>query len=125
MAEKHLSLVPRKKSIVVGHVETHDDNNDSLYESPHILHVKETTHAELFYDLFFVANLAVFTYIHSVNDERTLEQYICFICVLWFTWYQATLYDVRFAVDCVASRISKALHFGQVSSRLCSSPASC
>ncbi|KXT12291.1 hypothetical protein AC579_5651 [Pseudocercospora musae] len=87
-------------------------NHDSLRQSPRILLVKETTHAELFYDLFFVANLAVFTYIHSVTDERTLEQYICFVCVLWFSWYQVTLYDVRFAVDCVANIVWRAFHFG-------------
>ncbi|EME87076.1 uncharacterized protein MYCFIDRAFT_77154 [Pseudocercospora fijiensis CIRAD86] len=70
-----------------------DADNDSLRQSPHILLIKETTHVELFYDLFFVANLAVFTQIHSVTDERTLEQYICFVYVLWFSWYQVTLYD--------------------------------
>ena len=118
MSERHLSLVPRQRS--VSHASTADSfisddvDHDSLRQSPHILLVKKTTHAELFYDLFFVANLAVFTYIHSVTDERTLEQYICFVCVLWFSWYQVTLYDVRFAVDCVANRVWKAFHFGYV-----------
>ncbi|EME87753.1 uncharacterized protein MYCFIDRAFT_75593 [Pseudocercospora fijiensis CIRAD86] len=122
MSEKSLPLIPRKNHL--GHETSHsteptipecDENADAaqnpLRQSPHVLLVKETTPAELFYDLFFVANLAAFTYVHSVTDGRTLEQYICFFCVLWFTWFQVTLYDVRFAVDCVASRIWKAFHF--------------
>ncbi|KAF7186245.1 hypothetical protein HII31_12320 [Pseudocercospora fuligena] len=121
MSEKNLPLIPRKHlthetshstEATIPECDENDQNSlNSLRQSPHVLLVKETTPAELFYDLFFVANLAAFTYVHSVTDGRTLEQYICFFCVLWFTWFQVTLYDVRFAVDCVASRIWKAFHF--------------
>jgi hypothetical protein len=41
-----------------------------------------------------------------------LASYIGFFCVLWFTWYQVSLYDVRFSVDSIFERICKALHFG-------------
>jgi hypothetical protein len=35
-----------------------------------------------------------------------------FFSVLWFTWFQTSLYDVRFSIDSVFSRVCKALHFG-------------
>lgn len=66
---------------------------------------------ELFYDLFFVANLTVFTYVHEINDLATLSQHVGFFCILWFTWYNVGLYDVRFCVDSVFERIAKAIQF--------------
>ena len=41
-----------------------------------------------------------------------LGSYIGFFCILWFTWCQVTLYDVRFATDSVFERICHACHFG-------------
>lgn len=49
--------------------------------------------------------------VHEVNDGDTLKQYIGFFCVLWFTWYQVGLYDVRFSMDSVVERIAKAIQF--------------
>ncbi|KAF2154572.1 hypothetical protein K461DRAFT_319114 [Myriangium duriaei CBS 260.36] len=72
----------------------------------------EATNIELFYDLFFVANLTVFSSVKEVNDGRTLSQYIGFFCILWFTWYQVSLYDVRFAKDTVFDRMAKVVQFG-------------
>lgn len=41
-----------------------------------------------------------------------LASYIGFFCILWFTWAQVTLYDVRFATDSFFERIAHACHFG-------------
>jgi hypothetical protein len=72
----------------------------------------ETTNIELFYDLFFVANLTSFSSIHEINDSQALSAYIGFFCVLWFTWCQVSLFDVRFVVDSVLERAAKAVHLG-------------
>lgn len=71
----------------------------------------KATDIELFYDLFFVANLTVFTYVHEVNDADSLKQYIGFFSIIWFTWYQVSLYDVRFYMDSVFERSRKAIQF--------------
>jgi hypothetical protein len=70
------------------------------------------TSSELFYDLFFVANLTTFTSLHEINDNQQLSSYIGFFCILWFTWYQVSLHDLRFSVDSIFERICKALQFG-------------
>ena len=41
-----------------------------------------------------------------------LSQYVGFFGLLWMTWYNVSLYDVRFATDSVFERIFKALQFG-------------
>lgn len=41
-----------------------------------------------------------------------LSSYIGFFCILWFTWAQVTLYDVRFATDSIIERVAHACHFG-------------
>lgn len=79
----------------------------------HSLHQhEEATMGELFYDLFFVANLTTFTAAHPVNDPNTLAQYVGYFSILWFSWYQVSLYDVRLAMDSVFQRTAKALHLG-------------
>jgi low temperature requirement protein LtrA len=88
------------------------DNDQALHDHPMFHRHTEATNAELFYDLFFVANLSVFTNVHEVNDHETLSQYIGFFSILWFTWYQVGLYDVRFSMDSVFERIAKACQFG-------------
>ena len=72
----------------------------------------ETTNIELFYDLFFVANLTAFSTNHEINDTKTLTSYVGFFCVLWFTWCQVSLFDVRFVADSVLERLAKAIHLG-------------
>lgn len=86
-------------------VRTHDP------ESPQFRHFDQSTNLELFYDLFFVANLTVFTYEHEVNDGESLKQYVGFFCIIWFTWYQVSLYDVRFFMDSVFERVCMAVQF--------------
>ncbi|KAF2203015.1 hypothetical protein GQ43DRAFT_412506 [Delitschia confertaspora ATCC 74209] len=72
----------------------------------------EATTAELFYDLFFVANLTTFTSLLDINDLMSLTSYIGFFSLLWLTWYQVSLYDVRFSADSIFERCAKCIHFG-------------
>ncbi|KAF2003054.1 hypothetical protein P154DRAFT_487403 [Amniculicola lignicola CBS 123094] len=101
------------------HQKTADPNNVpfqnqdcSLHESPAFHRHAEATTAELFYDLFFVANLTTFTANLAINDRDSLSAYVGFFCLLWLTWYQVSLYDVRFSADSLFERCAKAIHFG-------------
>lgn len=67
----------------------------------------EANTLELFFDLFFVANLATFTAYHTITDVKALLAYIGFFAVLWSTWFQITLHDVRFARDSKYERLCK------------------
>lgn len=90
----------------------HGRNSEAAGSPNHKTH-EEVTKIELFYDLFFVANLTVFTYIHSVSDGKSLLQYIWFFCILWFSWYQVALFDVRYSkYDCLIHRLAKVVQFG-------------
>ncbi|KAL9581566.1 MAG: hypothetical protein Q9212_003819, partial [Teloschistes hypoglaucus] len=73
---------------------------------------EEASSIELFYDLFFVANLTSFTTVHAIDDAETITSYIGFFAILWFTWLQVVLYDIRFGVDSLLDRLAKLLHFG-------------
>ncbi|RAR14115.1 hypothetical protein DDE83_002533 [Stemphylium lycopersici] len=80
-----------------------------------IIIYKEHTEAstiELFYDLFFVANLAYFTAVHQHTDAESLINYLKLFTLMWFTWLGVTLFDVRFSIDCVWNRFHKAIQFG-------------
>jgi hypothetical protein len=46
-------------------IEAHDE---TLFEIPQFQHYEETSNIQLFFDLFFVANLTSFTNIHEVNS---------------------------------------------------------
>lgn len=91
----HLALAPlaalpgiephARKEEYIAFVQEHQHD-----DAPEFHHHKEATNAELFYDLFFVANLTVFSYVHDVNDVQTLAQYAGFFVLLWFTWYDRT-----------------------------------
>lgn len=41
-----------------------------------------------------------------------MSSYAGFFAILWFTWLQVVLYDVRFGVDSLFERICKLVHFG-------------
>lgn len=84
----------------------------SLHDNPAYHRHAEATTSELFYDLFFVANLTTFTSMLEINDHNSLTAYIGFFSLLWLTWYQVSLYDVRFSTDSVFERVAKAIHFG-------------
>jgi low temperature requirement protein LtrA len=71
----------------------------------------EANTVELFFDLFFVANLATFTAYHSITDHTSLLGYIGFFAIIWSTWFQITLHDVRFARDSIYERSCKVVQF--------------
>ncbi|KAL8993018.1 MAG: hypothetical protein Q9169_006661 [Polycauliona sp. 2 TL-2023] len=72
----------------------------------------EASTIELFFDLFFVANLTSFTNVHPIDDRATLSSYIGFFAILWFTWLQVVMFDVRFGVDSLFERVAKLIHLG-------------
>ncbi|MCJ1280918.1 hypothetical protein MMC26_000236 [Xylographa opegraphella] len=101
--------------------ETHGSNTpdnekepeqDGHPEEPVLKRAHESSTIQLFYDLFFVANLTTFTALHEIDDAETLKSYIAFFAILWFTWFQVALFDVRFSNDSAFERLSKALQFG-------------
>lgn len=87
-------------------------DNMLLRELPAFERHEESTAIELFYDLFFVANLTTFSNIHEINDTKTLTSYVGFFCILWFTWCVTSLYDIRFVTDSLLARIAKGVHLG-------------
>ncbi|KAB8296737.1 hypothetical protein EYC80_002157 [Monilinia laxa] len=89
-----------------------DEAEEEMFETPEFRRYEETTNMELFYDLFFVANLTTFNDVHDVNEIDALKSYAGFFCILWFLWLQVSLFDVRFVTDSVLERIAKALQFG-------------
>ncbi|KAK9242005.1 hypothetical protein V1506DRAFT_524944 [Lipomyces tetrasporus] len=90
-----------------------DEVDDALLsELPAFERHEESTAIELFYDLFFVANLTTFSNIHEINSTKTLASYVGFFCILWFTWCITSLYDIRFVTDSLLARIAKGAHLG-------------
>jgi hypothetical protein len=87
-------------------------DNELLEELPAFERHEESTVIELFYDLFFVANLTTFSDLHEINDFATLQAYVGFFCILWFTWCLTSLYDIRFVSDSLVSRVAKGVHLG-------------
>ena len=94
---------------------------------PAFHHKREPSQIELFYDLFFVASIATVTIsneivdVHSKYRECTrlhfylltagpaLKAILGFFSLLWFTWLQTILYDVRFSSDSVFHQAHKAI----------------
>ncbi|KAJ5664646.1 hypothetical protein N7462_011459 [Penicillium macrosclerotiorum] len=65
---------------------------DKSQRLPQLYHHPDATPIELFFDLFFVANLSTFTATHEINN--------------------VTLFDVRFARDSFFERVCKAIQLG-------------
>ncbi|KAG9241561.1 hypothetical protein BJ878DRAFT_482824 [Calycina marina] len=49
--------------------------------------------------------------IDEINTGELLKSYVSFFCLLWFTWCQVSLFDVRFVVDSTPERPAKACQF--------------
>ncbi|KAI1470912.1 uncharacterized protein F4812DRAFT_419442 [Daldinia caldariorum] len=99
------------------HVDSYDEAGDPSLENgkrhtPKFLKTHSATNFELFYDLWFVANLSVFTSKHDISDKSKFSSFIGYIVLLWTTWLLTTLYDVRFTADSVWERCCKAIHLG-------------
>lgn len=88
--------------------EDYSDVTNVQPEGPQFQRHEEATTIELFYDLFFVANLTTFTSLHKINDGKSLRSYAGFFSILWFTWCQVSLFDVRFVSDGLLERTAKA-----------------
>lgn len=115
----HGSDIEEGKLKAVGTNHVPFENSDcALHDNPAFHRHAEATTAELFYDLFFVANLTTFTSNLEINDRHSLTAYIGFFALLWLTWYQVSLYDVRFSADSVFERVAKGIHFGVMVSPL-------
>ena len=97
-------------SAIRSQLPSHDDP-----DLPPFKHHHESSTVELFYDLFFVANLATFTANHEIVDANSLKNYVGFFTILWFTWLETSLFDVRFATDSIFNRVCKAISFGVIS----------
>ncbi|KAF2810489.1 uncharacterized protein BDZ99DRAFT_520558 [Mytilinidion resinicola] len=104
-AQKHLKRLHK----IVPWIENPLQGADPQHLVFHQRHEANTL--ELFFDLFFVANLATFTAHHSITDSDSLYAYIGFFAILWCSWFQITLHDVRFARDSIFERICKVAQF--------------
>lgn len=67
---------------------------------------------QLFFDVFFAANLAVFSQVNEVSSTESLTSFIGFFTMLWFTWALVGLFDVRFVADSIFERATRAGHLG-------------
>lgn len=101
----------RKHSVVEdAHQERLDE--EQMRSTPEFKRYEETTNIELFYDLFFIANLTTFTSTHETNEVPALKSYAAFFFILWFLWVQVGLFDVRFVQDSILERVGKAAQSG-------------
>ncbi|KAK8125377.1 uncharacterized protein PG998_001136 [Apiospora kogelbergensis] len=113
-----------------------DEHQPGLVHRPSYLDLPVFTkshaasHFELFYDLWFVANLNVFASVHDITNEKTLRSFVGFITygppflppgtsidltpgrLLWTTWLMTTIYDVRYTSDSILERCCRAVHLG-------------
>ncbi|KAA8892620.1 bacterial low temperature requirement A protein-domain-containing protein [Sphaerosporella brunnea] len=90
------------------HHKTSLSSAEAIYEE---VEAEEAEPSELFYDLFFVANLTTITSVHYMTDYSSMVSYILFFILLWFTWLQTTLYDIRFTSDSLYERVIRSVHF--------------
>jgi len=70
---------------------------------------EDARNIELFFDLFFVAIFSTFTKNHEINSNEALSSYAVYFGVIWASWLQVCLYDVRFGFDSIFERFTKAV----------------
>lgn len=71
-----------------------------------------STNLELFYDLWFVANLEVFTSVHEVSDRASMASYGGYLSMLYVTWLLVGMFDARYITDSVFERLARVVHLG-------------
>jgi len=103
--EKHLRRLHKTTPLIESPL-AGADHSSLVFSQRH-----EANSVELFFDLFFVANLATFTAYHSITDVDYLLGYVGFFGILWCSWFQITLHDVRFARDSLYERVCKTVQF--------------
>ncbi|KAI1630729.1 hypothetical protein F4809DRAFT_647119 [Biscogniauxia mediterranea] len=84
----------------------------NVKQIPYFEKHSNSTNIELFYDLWFVANLATFTSVHEFTETTKLWSYVGFISILWFNWFLVGLFDTRFMTDSVFERLAHTVHLG-------------
>ncbi|KAK1750424.1 hypothetical protein QBC47DRAFT_310091 [Echria macrotheca] len=82
------------------------------YDGPEFERHREATAIEVFYDLFFAANLTVFSESQDITNMEKVTTFIAYFSLLWFNWALLGLYDVRFVTDSVFERCARGVHFG-------------
>ncbi|ORY57580.1 uncharacterized protein BCR38DRAFT_528055 [Pseudomassariella vexata] len=80
------------------------------------------SNVELFYDLWFVANLNVFAAVitplfvletdHEIYAAPSLWNFVGYMLLLWTTWLMTTFHYVRFYKDGIAERCLMGTHLG-------------
>jgi len=89
---------------VFGHLVEHADATHLRYHER-----EDARNIELFFDLFFVAIFSTFTKNHEINSNEALSSYAVYFGVIWASWLQVCLYDVRFGFDSMFERSTKAI----------------
>ncbi|CAG9950249.1 unnamed protein product, partial [Clonostachys rosea f. rosea IK726] len=69
---------------------------------------------ELFYDLWFVANLAVFSASNPITEMAKLKVFTAYFVLLWTTWFVTTVYMARFEHDSIWARIGFTFHLASI-----------
>ncbi|ATY63539.1 hypothetical protein A9K55_008011 [Cordyceps militaris] len=101
--------------------ESHSIDNGRQYAPDHRRHPdnfprlqrhEEPTLLEIFYDLFFAATYNAYCDVQTVTNHASFKASIGFFCLLWLTWFNVTMFDVRFATDSIFSRLNTAIQLG-------------
>ncbi|KAM3514788.1 hypothetical protein MY11210_001629 [Beauveria gryllotalpidicola] len=101
--------------------ESHNSIDDGRYAPDHRRHPdnypqlqrhREPTLLEIFYDLFFAATYNAYCDVKEVTNHASFKASIGFFCLLWLTWFNVTLFDVRYATDSIFSRVNTAIQLG-------------
>ncbi|OAA42927.1 hypothetical protein BBO_04842 [Beauveria brongniartii RCEF 3172] len=79
---------------------------------PRLQRHQEPTLLEIFYDLFFAATYNAYCDVKVVTNHASFKASIGFFCLLWLTWFNVTLFDVRYATDSIFSRLNTAIQLG-------------
>ncbi|XWW93064.1 hypothetical protein V2A60_000992 [Cordyceps javanica] len=79
---------------------------------PQLQRHEEPTLLEIFYDLFFAATYNAYCDVQEVTNHASFKASIGFFCLLWLTWFNVTLFDVRYATDSIFSRLNTAIQLG-------------
>jgi low temperature requirement protein LtrA len=87
-----------------GELVEHADESELRYHER-----EDARNIELFFDLFFVAIFSTFTKNHEINSNESLSSYAVYFGVIWASWLQVCLYDVRFGFDSIWERVCKAI----------------
>lgn len=89
-----------------------DSSTTFADEQPRFRKRETSSILELFYDLWVVATLNVFTSAHEITTRDELASFLQYIFLLWTTWFLVVIYDVRFLEDSVVERLTRAVQLG-------------